>query len=82
MHISALNKFKQHLGDLVQSLCEGNSSMRFQQEAELREQMSWGLVAQLAVRVLVTGSGSLLSFSMLGGGSVWKDVFGSTGTHC
>lgn len=80
MHTSALNKFKQHLGDLMQSWCEGNSSARFQEGAELGEQMNWGLVAWLVLRVLVTGSSSLLSFTVFGRGSVWKDGIGCTGT--
>lgn len=48
--------------------------MRFQQGGEFGEQISWGLVAWLAVRVLATGS--LLSFSMF----TVKDVSGCTGT--
>lgn len=55
MHASALNKLLQHLDDLVQSWCEGNSSARFHEGAELREQMNWDLVAWLVVRVLVAG---------------------------
>lgn len=71
MHVSVFNKFKQHLDDLMPSWGEGNS-VWFQQGAELKEQRVGFSI--LAVSVLVTASGSLLSFCMLGGCSVWKGV--------
>lgn len=65
---------------LMQSWCEGNSSVRFQEGVEFGEQKGWGFVAGLAARVLVTGSNCLLSPDRLGRDSGWKDGIACAGT--